>query len=194
MKGKILLASMIAALAILAFAPAANAFTNIIVSGYSDRTNYKPGDTVTVTIYLRQAGTDTIVFANATVVYPWYNILWGGNQTIDAPSTAIVPGKNWNFTATFTIPTDGRATGGYVTIDYYYTIAGAPTVYHDSDSAVYLQVTSVPYYFAFENMDSLMTIITVETVLIIISAIIIAGAIFLSMRRPKVTWTAEQKE
>jgi hypothetical protein len=194
LKGKILFASMIVALAILAFAPAANAYTTIVVSGYCDKTNYKPGDTVTMTIYLRQAGTDTIVFANATVAYPWYNILWGGNQTVDAPSTAIVPGKNWNFTVTFTIPTDGRAHGGYVTIDYYYTIAGAPIVYHGSDSSVYLQVTTVPYYFTFENMDNLITIITVETVLIIISAIIIAAAIFLSTRRPKVTWTAEQKE
>ncbi|HVP92785.1 MAG TPA: hypothetical protein VMS94_03485, partial [Acidobacteriota bacterium] len=66
MKGKILLASMIAALAILVISPAANAAVNISIHGYADKTSYMPGDKVTVTIFLYEGGTDTINLLNIT--------------------------------------------------------------------------------------------------------------------------------
>jgi hypothetical protein len=194
LKGKILLASMIAMLTILAFSPAANAAVNISISGYLDKPNYMPGDTVTVTFSVYEGGSDTINLANVTIVYPWYNIMWGGNQTIDANNAAIAQGKSWNSTATFTIPTDSRAISGYVTI-YYYAVSGS-TVYKSSASAstLYLHVSSVPYYSSIQNMDQLITLFTVQAVLIIVSALIIAAAIFLSTRSPKVAWKAEEKE
>jgi hypothetical protein len=181
------------ALAILAFAPVANAAVSISVYGYTDKTNYMPGDTVTVTVSIYEAGTDTIILKNVTIVFPWYSIIWGGNKTIDAKNAPIAQGESWNFTTTFTIPTDGRALSDSITISYY-AVSGS-TVYQNSvsPSSLYLHINSVPYYFSFENMNNLVTIITVEAVLIIVSALIIAAAIFLSARRPKTTWTAEQK-
>lgn len=191
LKGKILLASMIAALVIFAFSPAANANVAISVYGYTDKANYNLGDTVTLTFFIYEAGTDQIVLANATVVYPWYSRIWGGNQTINANNAVIAQGKNWNATAKFTIPTDGRANTGYITIDYYYTFGS--TLFQGS-SSIYLRVNSVPTYLSLQDMDQLTTLLTVQAVLVIISAIIIAAAIFLSAHRPKVSWTAEQKE
>jgi hypothetical protein len=190
LKGKILLASMIAALAILAFSPAANAAATVVVYGYTDKTSYMPGDTVTVTFYIYNYGPDQIVLKNVTVVYPWYNILWGGNQTINANNAVLAEGKNWNSTATFTIPNDGRAYGDAIYFSFVYTISGSPL---PGSGSIDFPLASVPT-LAFKNMDNLVTLITVEAVLIIISALIIAGAIFLSGHKPKVTWTAEQKE
>jgi hypothetical protein len=194
LKGKILLASMIAALAILAFSPAANAAVSINVNGFTDKTSYVPGDKVTVTVFIYESGTDTINLKNVTVIYPWYSILWGGNQTINANNAPIAQGESWNFTATFTIPTDGRASSGYIDI-HYYAVSGS-NVYENTVSAnmLYLHVSAVPQSVSLQNMDNLVTLMTVETVLIIISAIIIAAAIFLTAHRPKVSWTAEQKE
>jgi hypothetical protein len=192
LKGKILLASMIAALAILVFSPAANAAATVAVSGYTDKTSYMPGDTVTLTFFLYNEGPDQIVLVNVTVIYPWYSILWGGNETIDANDAVLAQGKNWNSTVTFTIPNDGRAlSGDTIDVDFYYTIGSA--VYNPPHGHIDLPITIAPT-LAFENMNNLVTILTVETVLIIVSAIIIAAAIFLSTHKPKVTWTAEQKE
>jgi hypothetical protein len=185
---------MIAALAILVLSPATNAFTNISVYGYTDKTNYNPGDTVTVNVFIYESGTDTINLINVTVSYPWYSIIWGGNQTVSAKNTAVAQGENWNFTATFTIPTDGRASSGYTTISYYYKVGSSLYQGSTSPDSLYLHINSVPDYISIENMGSLMTIIMVQTVLLIISALIIAAAIFLSARRPKVEWKAEAKE
>jgi hypothetical protein len=157
-----------------------------------------PGDKVTVTIFLYEGGTDTINLLNITINYPWYSILLGGNQTIIVPSAqaGIAQGKNWNFTASFTIPTDGRAASGSLGISYYYRVGSL--LYHDTaffvPQSLYLHINSVPTYASVQNLDQLTTLLTVQTVLLIVSALIIAAAIFLSARRPKVTWTAEQKE
>jgi hypothetical protein len=191
LKGKILLASMIVALAVLAFSPAANANVSITIYAYTDKTNYNPGDTVTLTFYIYEAGTDQIVLANATVVYPWYSRIWGGNQTINANNAVVAQGKNWNTTVKFTIPTDGRAVSGAISI--YYTIT-SPSLGTDFRQPLSLHVNSLPTYASVQNLDQLTTLLTVQTVLLIVSALIIAAAIFLSARRPKVTWTAEQKE
>jgi hypothetical protein len=192
LKGKILFASMIVALAILAFSPAANANVAITIYGYTDKTNYNPGDTVTLTFFIYESGTDQVVLANATVRYPWYSKIWGGNQTINANNAVIAQGKNWNATVKFTIPTDGRATSGNIVIYYYYTFGS--TLYYDNFPPVYLHVNSLPTYASLQDMDQITTLLTVQTVLLIVSALIIAAAVFLSARRPKVTWTAEQKE
>jgi hypothetical protein len=195
LKGKILIASMIVALAILVLSPATHAFTSISVYGYTDKTSYNPGDTVTVTVFIYESGTDTVTLINATIIYPWFNITYpwhSANQTINAKSVSILQGASWNFTATFTIPTDGRASSGSIEIYYYYKVSG--TLYHDFAYPVDLHVNTVPAYIAIENMGTLATIVMVQTVLLIISALIIAAAIFLSARRPKVEWKAEAKE
>jgi hypothetical protein len=181
---------MIVALAILVLSPAANANTSISVYGYTDKSHYNPGDTVTLTAYLYEGGTDTINLVNVTVRYPWYTIVWGGNQTINT-TAAIAGGKSWNFTAKFTIPTDGRASwGNSITIFYYYKVA---STLGSGSANIQLNIDSVPAFVSFENMGNLVTILTVGTVLLIISALIIAAAILLSKRGPKAEWKTEPK-
>jgi len=192
LKEKILLASLIAILAFLAISPVANAAVNISVYGYADKTYYKPGDSVTVTFFIYEGGTDTINLVNVTIVYPWYNKIWGGNQTINANNAPIAQGESWSSTATFTIPTDGRASSGYITIDYYYKIGSA--LYHDSKYPIYLYILSVPTYTSLQDIDKLTTLLTIQTVLLIVGFLIVTGAIFLSARRPKVAWKAQETE
>jgi hypothetical protein len=182
---------MIIALAILVFSPAANASATTTLYGYTDKTSYMPGDTVTVYFYIHNYGPDQIVLANVTVIYPWYNIILGGNQTIDAKNAVLTQGKNWNSSATFTIPTDGRASGD--TIDFSFAYVIGSTVYTGSGSVNFPLISGVTA-LPLNIMDNLVTVLTVETVLLIISALIIAAAIFLSKRRPKTEWKAEAKE
>jgi hypothetical protein len=197
LKGKILIVSMIAALAILALSPATHAAAGVIVYGYTDKAYYNPGDTVTLTVFMHEAGTDTIIMINATVVYPWVNSTYpwlSANQTISAKSTAISQGESWNFTATFTIPNDGRANiaSSNIVIYYYYKDSGVLSP--GSAALSVLHVNAVPFLFSLANMDTVITMIMVSAVLLIISALIIAAAIFLSRRTPKVEWKAEAKE
>jgi hypothetical protein len=191
LKGKILLASMIIALAILVSSPAANASASVSVYGYTDKTNYMPGDSVTVTFYVYNYGPDQIVLANVTVIYPWYNILWGGNQTINANSAVIAKGKNYTNTATFTIPTDSRASGDMIDFSFVYMIGS--TTYTGSGS-INFPLTSGATALSLRDMDTLATMLTVETILLIIGALIIAAAILLIKRGPKAEWKAEPKE
>jgi hypothetical protein len=192
LKGKILLASMVIALAILVSSPAANAIASVSVYGYTDKTNYMPGDSVTVTFYVYNYGPDQIVLANVTVIYPWYNILWGGNQTINANSFVIAKGKSYNNTATFTIPTDSRASSGDM-IDFSFVYMIGSTTYTGSGS-INFPLTSGATALSLRDMDTLATMLTVETILLIIGALIIAAAILLIKRGPKAEWKAEPKE
>ena len=197
MKGKILIASMIAALAILALSPATHAAAGINVYGYTDKTYYNPGDTVTLSVFMYEAGTDTLNMINATVVYPWVNSTYpwySDNQTITAKSIAISQGESWNFTATFTIPTDGRALTASSGIEIYYYYKDSGVIHPGVATPTTLHVNTVPFLFSLANMDTVITMIMVSAVLLIISALIIAAAIFLSRRTPKVEWKAEAKE
>jgi hypothetical protein len=188
---------MIAALAILALSPATHAAATIGVYGYTDKTYYSPGDTVTLTVFIREAGTDTIVMINATIVYPWVNSTcpWlDANQTISAKSIAISQGESWNFTATFTIPTDSRANIPNGVIEIIYSFKDSGTVYTIPYNLNVLHVLAIPSLYTLADMGTVITMIMVSAVLLIISALIIAAAIFLSRRTPKVEWKAEAKE
>ena len=50
-----------------------------------------------------------------------------------------------------------------------------------------IQVVKTPVY-----MDQIVTIFTIQVVLLIICTIIIAATIFLSARRPQITWRREE--
>jgi hypothetical protein len=193
LKGKILLASVIATLIFLAVSPAANAAVSITPYGYTDKTSYNPGDTVTLKLFIYEGGTDTFNLINVTVVYPWYNVIWGGNQTIDAANAPIAQGENWPTTVTFTIPTDGRARTGTIGIDYYYRV-GSTVTHIGPIGLLTLYINSVPIYASLQDLDQLTMLLTIHTVLLIVGFLIVTGAIFLSTRRPKTAWKAEERE
>lgn len=189
LKGKFLIALAAITLMALAFVPLANA--DPVLYGYTDKPQYKPGETVTLKFWIYNTGPEAVILKNITIVYPWYSIIWGGNQTIKySTTTALEKGQNKSETITFTIPTDGRATYGYVDFTVTYLVGNSVDQRHPS---IYLNVVSSPSYGAFENMDRLLTMFTFLVVVVILGAIIVAAAIFLTMRRPEVAWKAEQK-
>jgi hypothetical protein len=149
-----------------------------------------PGDTGTLNFYVYNEGPDEIVLKNVSIRYPWYSPIWGGNETIKDINAVLSEGKNWNTTKTFTIPTDSRAGGSKINLEYTYTIGTA--VYTHSDD-ISINLVSAPSYGSIQDMDKLVTLFTVQVVLLIVCTIIIAATIFLSARKPQVTWKAEEK-
>jgi hypothetical protein len=189
LKGKLLIISVATILVALALAPLVSA--SPIIDGYTDKPQYKPGETVTLKFWIYNPDAQGIFLKNVTITYPWYNLLWDGNQTIKYTTTVgLLEGQNRSETVTFTIPTDGRAEGGDIVIIVTYESSGSII---QAFGDVPLNVASVPYYSAFENMDRLLMLITVLVVLVILGAIIIAATIYLTMRKPEVAWKAEQK-
>ena len=197
LKGKILLISIAIILVALASAPLASAVPTVQVYGYTDKPQYKPGETVTLKFWVYNEGPEDIVLKNVTMIYPWGqtfsgepNPIWGGNKTVKGINAALTKGQNWSYTDTVTIPTDGRATGGSIIITYTYTYGSTTS---SPSSFIQLNVASVPWYMSTENMDKIVTLFTVLVVLVIVGAVIIAATIFLAVHKPQVTWKAEQK-
>lgn len=181
---------MVLAAASLAFSPLCRAFASLAVYGYTDQTYYKPGDTGTLKFWVYNSGTDDLILKNVTLYYPWYNSqgLWGGNETITpSTSTVIAAGGNWSGTSSFTVPNDGRAvTSGPISI---IVVTDKTT----QSSFISMSLASVPAYFTFQNMEQLLTWLMILVVIIVVCTLIIAGAIFLSVRRRQMTWKQEVK-
>jgi hypothetical protein len=190
LKGKILFISIITALAVLTFAPTARAYAIVEVYSYTDKTQYMPGETVTLKFYIYNHGPDEIVLKNVTIYYPWYSPIWGGNETVKAINAVLSTGKNWNTTKTFTVPNDGRAAGTNIHFEFAYTI-GASTNTRSDDISI--GIVAAPSYQSLQDMDKLITLFTIQVVLLIVCTVIIAATIFLSVRRPQVTWRTEEK-
>jgi len=174
----------------LAFLPLCRAAASLQVYGYTDQVYYRPGDTGTLKFWIYNSGTVNLILDNVTIIYPWYNpvALWGGNDTI-IPSTSVViaPGGNWSGTSSFTVPNDGRVlTSGSITIT-------GVTDETTRSSSIPISFLNVPIYFSLQNMDQLMTWLTVLVVVIVICTLIIAAAIFLSLRRRQMMWKQEIK-
>jgi len=177
----------------LALMSVSNAAPTIVVYGYTDKPQYLPGETVTVKVYIYNYGPDEIVLKNVTVYYPWYNIIWGGNETITGINLPIARDGFWETTVTFTIPNDGRAFGDSIDVSYTYTI-GSGVYTPGRLGEIPFNLASAPSYQSLKDMDKLLTLFTVETVLLIAGFLILAAALFLSARRPKIMWKTEEKQ
>jgi len=189
MKERILIPLVVLVAASLAFSPLCSALPNVTVYGYTDKSYYRPGDTGTLKFWVYNSGTDDLILKNLTILYPWYNPagLWGGNQTIiPSTSTVISAGQNWNSTASFTVPNDGRAMGGSVTIDVI-------TDKVNRTSYVSLTVTSSPYYFTLQGMDLLNMLVGTMVALMIVLVVIMVLAILVYQHKSRMMWRSEEK-
>jgi hypothetical protein len=196
------LAMIIAAIAVstifltsLAYAQAPSTTVNIYA--WTDKASYNPGDKGTLKIVVRNDRTDQdLIIKNITVFYPWFVYTgdqWEGNDTITESTPPVIVKKGGTYTKSvdFNIPADGRITSmyGYQSIDIRVTVDKSPYQYPTSgyyQVPIYISIT--PSY-----MDQIVTLFTVQVVLIIVCTIIVAATIFLAMRRPQVTWKAEEK-
>ena len=191
MKDRILLFLVVLAVVSLAFSPLCRAFASLAIYGYTDQTYYRPGDTGTLKFWVYNSGTDDLILKNVTIYYPWYNSvgLWEGNVTITpSTSTVIIAGGNWSGTSSFTVPNDGRVYAGSSSINIDVVTDKATR-----SSAISISVASVPYYFSLQNMDQLLTWLMILVVVIIVCTLIIAGTIFLSVRRRQMMWKPQEK-
>ncbi len=188
MKRKVLV-SIAIALAMLAFASTVKAAASLEIYGYTDAQQYTLGEKGTLKFWIYNDGTEDFILKNVTIEYPWhYYYIWEGNETIKDINTAILVGGNWSKTLPFTVPSDGRAVGGSIRIVVYTDKLTPQTAY------IPINVANAPYHWSLQDMDKLITLFTVQAVLLIISAVIIAATLFLTSRKPKITWKEEKPE
>jgi hypothetical protein len=177
---------LLATVSMLLITPLANAQAPPdIVTVWTDSQKYAPGQKGTLYIAFYNSRDVAVTIKNVTMTYDnWKAYIsgsWMGNETrqinIPLASKAV-----YVFTdITFTVPSDGRAVSTPIAIEI-------GTDYGYSPGSGYVNVPETPSY-----MDQIVTLFTIQVVLLIVCTIIIAATIFLSARRPTVTWKTEEK-
>jgi len=155
---------------------------------WTDKWEYAPGEAGTLNIVFYNDGASAVTVQKVFVVFTEWWVYkdgnWEGNQTLTLTPAVAVAGKGVYATSVdFTVPTDGRATSTSVAITIRTAEVGDVGPLYGS-----VVVATTPRY-----MDQIVTLLTVQVVLIIVCTVIIAATIFLSARRPQVTWKAEEK-
>lgn len=167
------------------------------IYAWTDKTSYDPGEHGKLTIVIRNDRTDEdLIIYNITITYPWFAYTgekWEGNDTITVNEAISKNGGTKTYAKEFTVPSDGRAV-----TSMYYTAQISIVIYVDKAPYQYpkntpIYIKSTPLYMSLEDGDKLITLFTVQVVLVIVCTVIIAATIFLSARRPQVMWKAEGK-
>jgi uncharacterized membrane protein len=166
------------------FVPLAVAQPNLQIKAWTDKLDYMPGEKLTLYIALNNTGTSALTVGNITVTYEswraYINDEWIGGETINVDK-AMKIGETLKVETIYIVPTDGRAKSTLISL-IVSTDQGSNT-YRD---VAYIEVSSTPRY-----MEQIVTLFTVQVVLMIICTIIVAATIFLSARKPQVTWRKE---
>jgi len=190
MKEKILALSLLCISAIL-FAPLAQAGgPSEIVTTWTDKHEYSPAQTGKLYIVYNNIRGDPVTIRNITVVFSeWWayvNDAWVGNLTYkpSEDEKTIAEHATRVFEISFTVPSDGRARWTKAEIEVYTNLPDSDQP--SSDPAI--SVLETPVY-----MEQIITLFTIQVVLLIVCTIIIAATIFLSARRPQVTWRPQEK-
>jgi len=156
------------------------------VYAWVDKVQYKPGDSGTLYITIRNDMTDEVYVYNVTIIFPWHAYVedhWEGNDTVEVKTAIEREGGVINEELTFEVPKDGRAITSLV-VPYEIGVV----VYTDelglqsSDNSVLISVANPPVHMAITGMDMWMTSLTV---VIVICTIILAIVIFLSTRETR---------
>jgi hypothetical protein len=199
---------MVTTIAILAICLTSSAYADepspaVNIYAWTDKTSYNPGEKGVLKIVIRNNRTDVdLILKNITITYPWFAYTgekWEGNATLKPDVALTKNGGVYTTNVEFDIPMDGRVTSGTygiseisirIAVDkspYYYPTS--PTGYQE----VPIYIKSTPAYMSLEDAEKIITLFTIQVVLIIVCTIIIAATIFLSVRRPQVTWRTEEK-
>ncbi len=191
LKGKMLTASFVMVALTLLLAVPVQAFPDIGIYGYVDKTQYGYGEAGKLKVWVLNTGTDPLILHNITVYYPWHMVLpWEGNFSLLDIDEVIPVGGNKSYTFDFTVPDDrGMLSSAYGTSEINVLVVTDKRVENDD---IPMSIANPPVSMALHNMDNLIILITVLIIVAIIAAIIIAAAVFLSGRRPATTWTKEE--
>ena len=185
MKKKILIPTTIA-FSIMLFISIVSAQPTIPkVSVRTDKQQYLPGGKGAIYITFYNDQSDPISIHNITIIYyQWQAYIddkWVGNKTIEVDFTVKEYGVKQLDTVDFTVPSDGRAVDCAVTVQI-----GTTEGFEYGSATISVAETDYP-------MEQVVTLFTILVVLTIVCAIIIAATIFLSARRPQVTWKPQEK-
>lgn len=168
------------------FAPLAQAqWTSSRIIAWTDKSEYSAGQTGKLYITYNNDRDDPVTIRNITITFnewqAYINKEWVGTLTYTPSENekTITEHTARTFEVSFTVPSDGRAktTNVNITVSTNEPISDSKSI-HDG-----VYVVETPVY-----MDQIVTIFTIQVVLIIICTIIIAATIFLSARKPQITW------
>jgi hypothetical protein len=157
-----------------------------VLTLWTDRTKYGPGEKGTLYITYFNDLTAAVEIKNITLTYTSWNAYinnaWVGNETRKYTGVTLASNDKHVFSdLAFTVPSDGRAVSTYVNVEIW-TDHGRET------GSAYINVPDTP-----RSLEQIVTLLTALVVLVIVCSIIIAAAVFLSARRPQVTWSKEEK-
>ena len=153
----------------------------------TDKAEYAAGESGTMHFSFYNNLGSAITLKKIIIVYrewqAYRNGQWEGNLTINV-NTAIISKGIFENETKFTVPTDGRSKDNCSVslkfeTDTLGTLYGYDVIY----------VAQTPRY-----MDQVITLFTIQVVLLIVCTIIIAATIFLSARRPQIMWKTEEKQ
>ncbi len=183
MKGKIALIFTATVVLAMVLASQVNAYPSLAIYGYSDKVQYGPGDSGSIKFWVVNNAADAATIKNVTIRFPWFIPRLGGNDTIKVTGVTLTQGQNYSNTESFTIPSDGRVTGSSsVTITAYFEYSVSNVVYSsDYSSSISLNIAAAPYPTSVEGLQTLMTL---NIIVILVAAIIIAAAIFMTKHGP----------
>jgi hypothetical protein len=188
MKGKIAL--LLAVTVLLTFSVTFNvkADPSIHVYAYTDRIQYRPGESGTIKILVINTASDVGIIKNVTIEYPWYILGLGGNDTINSVSQTLTLNQNWTSSVSFTIPTDGRvanyagSTSAHVTVYYDYSVLNTPRSTSRSVD-VGMNIVSAPMLFSVQELSMLTILLILIIIVVLVSALIVAYAVMRITRK-----------
>jgi len=183
-------AFIVMTVSMLLLAPLVNAQPET-VTVWTDKHEYSPGQTGKLYIAYNNIREDPVTIRNITVVFSqWWayiNDAWVGNLTYEPSENekTIAEHSIRVFEISFTVPSDGRARRTDAEIKVYTNLGyDQPSLSETPE----ISVLETPVY-----MEQVITLFTIQVVLLIVCTIIIAATIFLSAHRPQVTWKPTEK-
>jgi hypothetical protein len=137
------------------------------VTVWTDKAEYAAGESGTLYIRFYNNLGGAITLKKITIVYEDWRAYRNGQWEGNLTmdvNAAIISKGVFENETKFTVPTDGRSKNN-------------------------CDITQTPRY-----MDQIITLFTIQVVLLIVCTIIIAATIFLSARRPQIMWKTEEKQ
>ena len=151
------------------------------IYAHTDKASYLPGDSGTLFITVKNEGTQSFGVRNLTITYPWKAFLvdhWDGNNTYTFTGVALSQGGTWNQQYTFTVPTDGRASGfgGSISI-MMGTDIGSEGSYYPGSAAISIAIAT------YQPFGVATSIIPIVSLVLLGLAVVMLALLYMSMRK-----------
>jgi hypothetical protein len=149
-----------------------------------DKTQYKPGETITLNFTIYNAAPSDIVIYKIKIETPWFMYTkdqWEGNQTLQTNNKLLRTGQAYNNYTLIQIPTDGRA---YTNDSSMEIIMRTETNLGTLNNNITAGIANPLVYSSVREIDTVILLMAVLTILIVICTALIAASIFLSTRKP----------